>query len=437
MNSFRGRKLVVAFPGTYKQQTAFNVALANSVIDTRHPQTTPVFPGKTVTREDVKDCSGEYLIRQDITSRLSRLAFSFDADARLVAGWLAYAQGVAAAPTGTQTAEVWTITPTGTISGGTWKILHTFEGISDTSRDIAWNATTADIKAALEEMRTFKKGSVTVTGTLATTVVITAAGRIAAGDIAVPTLSGGTLTGGGTIAIATTTPGTSKTAMITRTNLDAVPLLSLIIGFDGDTTPPDKFKNVVVNTVTIRGTVRGKVTVDLDLFGSAATLAALAYAMPACVNINPIYTRDCRLVIDGIFVTDNLREFTYTFSNNIFTGDEAFPYDDIDVARFTHGDRTSTFSFSIYGSKGDTIYTLADNESKVPVRLIVGPPVNRVEINAPVTSVRLDDNPIAFAGEAGRSAMAITGVPFFDKDTAGTPDYVIYTGPESTAFLGT
>lgn len=435
--SFRGRKLVVAFSGDYKRQSAFGTPLADADIDTRHPQSAPVYPGRTVTREEIRDCTGEYVIREDITSRLARLAFSFDADPRLVAGWLAYAQGAAAAPSGTQTAVVWELTVTGTLTAGYFTVNHTFEGLTD-SVDIPFDASNADIKRLLGTLRTIKPDNVNTSGTPlpAGPVTITGANKLAAGAVAIPTIDNTNLVGG-TVAIGLTTPGASKTAAITRTTLDQTPLLSLIVGFDGDSTNPDKYKDVVVNSITIRGALRGKVTVDLELIGSYDLIEVLSYVMPACVNISPIYTKDCRVEIDGDFVIETLREFSYTYSNNIFSGDDAFPYDDIDVVRLEHGDRTSSFTFSVYGSKGDDLYTLALAETPVVVNLYLGAPVNRVRINAPKASVRLEDNPISFAGEAARSAIGLQAVPFYDSGTAGTPDNVIYYGPETGTLLST
>lgn len=429
--NFRGRKLVVAFPGDFKRQSAFGTALLDADIDTRHPQSAPAYPGKTVTREQIRDCSGEYLIREDITSRLARLSFSFDADARLIAGWMAYAQGVSAAPAGTQTAEVWTLSVVGgPLTAGSFTFTHTQMGITDVIT-VPYNATQAEIQSLINEMRTIKKGQITVNGSLPLgPVTFTGAGKFAAGDLVIPVINSAGLVGG-TVAITTTTPGTGKTAAVTRTSLDQTPPLSIIVGFEDDATDPEKYQDMVVDSVTIRGALRGKVTVDLTLIGSADTMAAVDYVMPECVNIEPIYTRDCRVVIDGDFIIDDLREFTYTFSNSIFSGEDAFPYDDIDVKRLEHGDRTSSFTFSVYGSRGDSLFTKAEDEVIVPVRLLLGPPAQRVEINAPKTSLRLDDAPITFAGEAGRSAIGFTGIPFYDRLTAGTPDNVIYTGPET------
>lgn len=437
MNSFRNRKLFVAYSGAFKQESAFGVPMSVADINTRHPQTTPTYPGRQFTREQIKDCSGEYIIIENITSRLSRLRFSFDCDAYLAAGWLAFAQGAAAAPSGTRTNEIQTITPSGTISGGTWNALFLIEGITD-NVNIAWNATAAQIQAALEGLKSIKKGNVSVAGTLATTVVITFIGKLAAANVPAIVVDGSLLTGSTpAIVLSTTTPGTSKIHEITRTTQDQTPATDLIVGFETDATPAQHYVDMVVNSVTIRGEIRGKVSVELEILGSAKTLDALAYSIPACVNVNPIYTRDCRIEVGSTFISSNVREFTYTFSNNIFSGDDAFPYDDIDVFRLEHGDRTSSFNFTVYGSRGDALYTTAEDEDVVQVFLILGPPSGRVIIDAPKTSVKLADDPITFAGEANRSALSVTGTPFFDSGTAGTPDRVHYYGPETTTFLAT
>lgn len=434
--NFRDRKLVVAVSGVFKKQLAFGNSMPASDIDTRHPQTSPAYPGRTTTRESIRDCTGEYIIREDITSRLSRLTVSFDANAFLLAGWLAEAMGVATAPTGSQTAEVFTITPGGTISGGTFFLQFSIEGITDQSIDIAWNATALQIKAALEDMRSVKKGQFSVTGTLATTVVIAGTGKYAAGNLPLMVVDGTNLTGSTpTVGIATTTAGTNKLVTLSRTSASQTPVISMIVGFDGDSTDARKFQDLAVNTVTINGAVRGKVTVTVELIGSAKTVAAVGYVMPTCVNVDPIYVKDCKVIIDGEYVAEELRDFSYTFSNNIFTGDDPFPFDDIDVVRLEHGDRTSSFSFTFYGSPGDTVYDLADNESQVAVSLIIGAPVNRVTVIAPKTCLKLSDTPITFAGEANRSAYAITGTPYFDNLVGGTPDYAEYRGPESTTML--
>jgi hypothetical protein len=433
--SYRDRKLVVATNADFKRQLAFGNSMPQSDLNFRHPQTTPAFPGRTVTRDSVRDCTGEYLIKEEITSRLARLTVTFDADARTLAGWLAEGMGVSGSISGSQTAQVWTITPTGSISDGYWTIAMTFEGVYDISQPIAWNATAAQIKEAMEDMKVVKKGQVSVSGTLATTVVITGTGKWAAGAISNFDVEDADLIGGGTLAVVITTPGTTKLLTISRTNLSQTPVISAIVGFEGDTTDPRLYQDLAVNSVTINGALRGKVTVTVELVGSAKTIAAVGYVMPTCVNKDPVFTKDCRVKINGVFIASELRDFTYTFSNNVFVGDDPFPYDDIDVVRLEHGDRTSSFTLNFFGSPGDTNYDLAEDEENAEVQLLVGAPVNRTTVIAPKTNLRLSDTPITFAGEANRSSYTITGTPYFDGDITGTPDYVTYRGPESTTFL--
>lgn len=435
MNSFRDRKLVVATNQNFKIQSGFGVPMPTVDINYRHPQTSPAFPSRTTTRDEIRDCTGEYITKTEITSRLSRLTVTFDADARLIAGWLALAMGVATAPVGTQVAEVQTITPTGTVSGGTWQIGLTLEGSVGLSDPIAWNATSAQIQAAIDDIPNIKKGQVTVAGTLASTVTLTGAGKFVAGNLPLFTVVFSSLTGGGTLAIAQTTAGSNKLATVTRSTATQTPQISLIVGFEGDTTPPRKYRDLVVNSVTIAGALRAKVTVTVELIGNARTVAEVGYVIPVCVNIDPIFTKDCRINIDGEFAASTVRDFNYTYSNNIFAGDDPFPYNDIDVVRLEHGDRTSSFTFSLFGSPGDVMFDKADDEEIVPVILILGSPANRATIIAPATELRLSDTPVTFSGEANRSGFQITGTPFYNDAVAGTPDYVEYRGPETSTLL--
>ena len=434
--SFKNRKLVTAFPGAFKRESVFGTPMNIADIDTRHPQSTPTYPSRTVNREQIKDCSGEYIIREDITSRLSRLRFSFDADAHLLSGWTAYGYGAALAPAGTRTNEVQTITPSAAITGGTWFFSFTFEGKTSQSAVLPYNATAAQIQAAADDMKSIGKGNFIVTGTLATTVVFTAAAGFAAYDLPLLVVNS-TLLIGGVANIAQTTQGSSKVANITRTTNDQTPVFDLVVGFQGDSTSPDQYGPMALDSFTINGQLKGKVTVDLSIVGSSKTIAAIGYVFPPCVDIDPIYTKDCKISINNNFISDQIREFKFTYNNNIFVNDDPYPYDDIDVVRLEHGDRTSQFSITAYGSKGDTVYGLAESEQIVPVSLIVGKPSNRVIYDAPKTSLRLQEDVIGFAGEANRSTMSIIGVPFYDKNVAGTPDRAFYYGPETATLLST
>lgn len=432
--TFRDRKLAVVFSGAFLRQSAFGVPLDPSDIDTRHPQLTPTYPGRILTREQIRDCSGEYVIREDITSRMARLRFSFDADPYLLGGWMALAQSLAAAPSGVRTAEVQTITPTGDVSVGTWTIGLTFEGITDTTT-LPVDATAAEIKAGIESLRNVRTDGVTVVGTLATTVVITFANHMAAYNMPLFDIDDAGISSGGTLAIAETTPGASKISNISRTTSGQNAVTSLIVGFEDNETPPDLYKDIVVNELVIRGELRGKVSVELEVLGSLDLEPVEDFVIPECANITPVYTKDCRLYVDGAWVVSDLREFTYTYRNNIFTGDDSFPYDDIDVSRLEHGDRESGLDFTVYGSKGDALYAKAEAEQIIASQLILGRPANRLVVDIPKQQLQLADDPIIFAGEANRSAMAIIGPSRYQGGVAGSPDRAYYYGAETNTFI--
>jgi hypothetical protein len=118
--------------------------------------------------------------------------------------------------------SVFALTYAGTVSGGTFDMTVTVGGDAQTVTAVPWNATNADIKAALEGLSNVGAGDVTVTGT--TTKTVTFAGTLrflvvtfAAEDAAI--------TGGGTIVA--TASGTATGV----TNLSD--LYAVRIGLDG------------------------------------------------------------------------------------------------------------------------------------------------------------------------------------------------------------
>jgi hypothetical protein len=104
-----------------------------------------------------------------------------------------------------RTAEVQTATITGAPTGGTFTL--TFEG--STTSAIAYNATAATVRAALEALASIEPGDITVTGSAGGPYTVTFVGG--GGDVPAMTASGASLTGGTSpgVTIATPTPGTS------------------------------------------------------------------------------------------------------------------------------------------------------------------------------------------------------------------------------------
>lgn len=98
-----------------------------------------------------------------------------------------------------------TLSKTGTVSGGTFTI--TFNG--EETADIAYNATAADIKTALEAIYGIESGDIVTAGGPAhtTNVTIDFQGYYAGEDVSLMTVDSTNLVGGGSYGIAETTPG--------------------------------------------------------------------------------------------------------------------------------------------------------------------------------------------------------------------------------------
>lgn len=114
---------------------------------------------------------------------------------------------------GTGTNEVQTITPGGSITGGTWT--WTFGGV--TSDPIPYNASNAVIQAILENMSNIEAGDVTVAGGPLPGVAITVTfkGQYAATNVAQATTGVGALTGSSpTLTVSTTTSGVVGAAVL-------------------------------------------------------------------------------------------------------------------------------------------------------------------------------------------------------------------------------
>lgn len=107
------------------------------------------------------------------------------------------------------TAEVQTITASGTVSGGTYTI--SFEG--HTTGSLAHSANNAAILAALELLPNIAPGDVTLGGGAlpGTPVTVTFGGQYASSNVPMLVINSASLTGGGSYAVTQTTPGAPLT----------------------------------------------------------------------------------------------------------------------------------------------------------------------------------------------------------------------------------
>ncbi len=436
--TFTNRRLVLAIAPSFPVQTGFGNGFEPSIITLRHPQNEPQTVSIVRTKDEIRDCSGEYLLVRKITSRIAQFTFSYDATAKTVAGWLAYGFGVAAAPTGTPQNETQVLKTTNT--AGSPKFAFDFEGLSETSAAIPFDSTAAEVKAILERMRPIKSGNLNITGTTLNSVgglTVEFVGKLAKANLPlfVPSENGAT---GGATTVTAGTNGANKLHAITRMISEIPVKFSIISGFDGATGGAKLYKNLIVGSVAVTGTRRGKVVITVTAYGSANYEVLPSYVMPVCVNVDPIMVADCRMKIAGAYVADDLREFSYTYGIGFDPNDpDNFPADDIDIGELEKGDRTSIFTAQLLGNDTTPLVQTIENAPdgyKDDVELHIGQPGERVSIYATDTQLELDDQAISFVGTKNKSAFNLTATPTPDNIT-GIVDRVEYHGAFATQFL--
>lgn len=160
------------------------------------------------------------------------------------------------------TNEVATLTITGTPTGGTFTV--TVAG--RTTAGVAYNASAATLRAAIEALSNVSPGDVTVTGSAGGPYTITFGGQLAETDLAVSS-SGASLTGGTSPAATTveTTPGVAVSGAATRLSGGTVSLTSALA-------TPTGTKIVGSNVVPMDGAGASPNTFGVD---SAITLRAV------------------------------------------------------------------------------------------------------------------------------------------------------------------
>jgi len=419
--SFKQNKQVFLFNSDFYKQVDFDTALDVANIDARHPQINGTFASKERTRTTRYDCNDVDIIEERIDSEFARKRFQFAGTAEQLAGWLAFSYGAMASPTGSPQHTQFTLSSTGTVSGGTFDATFTFEGLTGTAEGIAYDATASEVAAALNQIRSIKNGGtvVGVSGTIAgDNLILSFEGRFANAPIpaAALTIDSTNITGGGTVTKARTQTGTNKVHVGTRSVSDVLPYTSFIEAFIGDTTDPIEWQGFACDVIVIEAQKGGDLLITVELIGKSETIEAVAFAIPACVNSQGINTKDCRISVDGNFVAAGLSSFRFERRNNIVTSAEAFAFDSIQLETNERGDKpTESLSFSYQGSRGDATYDSADAEDTVPVLIYLGIPSERVTLSIPQTNIKLGSPAISFDGALKKSIVNIVGQPYYDN----------------------
>lgn len=232
------------------------------------------------------------------------------------------------------TGAVHTVTITGTPTGGTFTITYS----AQTTAPIPYNATAAQVQAALEALSNIAPGDVFVTGGPGpdTPYVLTWGGTLL-GAITAPTATGTGLTGGSTpgVTVTETTPGTAYTGAAVHTFLPSdqsqLPFLAVQEKFAAGL-DVFNYTDAVVNTLHLEAEANGY------LQGTVGMIAKNQVAGSTPIDPSGLYDNLPMVVGTNITVLYNglslpAKSFSFDLTNN-------FEDDDFRLGSFFIGDLT-------------------------------------------------------------------------------------------------
>lgn len=411
----------VAFSGVGKVQSAIGTAQPNGDIDTRDKCT--ITREEVIVRRDIRDCRDEDLTDSQILTRLARYTLVYaEITPQLMARWAAWFFGASAAATGTPADEVQTLTRTGTVSGGTFKINLTLEGRTVQTKDIAWNASNSEILAALTTSRMFfiHPGDVAVTGSWGTAITLTFGSRLGKANLPAVTITNNLTGSTPGISVAQITPGDQNYHALTRATSRIKKRFSFVLGYEDNTGTIEKYADYVCETFQPQSSLTSDPSLTVTILGPwDYDSPEPAFSVPACVNPNPLRTEDCKLEVNNAFQTQDLNTLTNNLNDNVPTDRlSAFAYDGIEVQSLVRGKQPSyTSSASVFGIYDAAVYILAQNErTQAAVEIVehYGLPGNRFSLIYPAAKVRFQNNRETFVGAAEFSAINLEFVPLVD-----------------------
>jgi hypothetical protein len=412
-NPQRLKKAFYAISGVFKRQSGFGTAIPNADLDTR--LNCSVDFEDVIQSEVVYDCSGEDVFEETVESQLKRVTLTFASiTPQLLFGFIALKLGACAAPTGTAQNEKQTITIDAT--AGTFTITFAFEGKTGTTPALAYNASAAAVLAALEALDSIGEGNVTV-GLAGSVYTVEFVGDLALANMPAMTTNAASLTGGThTATVATTQAGGNKYHAATRSTDDSLPKTSIGCGYDSATAAtPHKFRDLVVESIVVNLNRRKNVTATIKLLGRFTPEDLAAFTVPDCDNLAALKGRDCEILINSSYLSEEFWQATITLDNNVPTGEDLFPFDSVEIGNPERGDKpTYPLTMQVLGSEGDTVGEICRLRSKVPVEFRLGKPGDRCNLIFPNTLLKFAGNPRVFVGERNRSAHAIDAVPHKD-----------------------
>jgi len=425
----RQSQLAIGFDPLWRRQPAWDVPNSMANLSAAFPATSRNYVTLDETTEDIMDCTGQELLLELLTGRIARLTLDFDGDPNIIAGLTAGAFGVAAAPAG-GTSETQTLTITAT--GGTFSLTVSVGANSQTTAPLPFNATSADIEAAIAALSNVGPGDITVAGD--GPHVFTFGADLGSQDVQLITVNTFGLTGGtGTNVV--TVSGVGRTHPISRLSGFTLPYFTFYVGFRDSDEQPVIFKNAVVDSLRVRSSSRTRVSGSVTLVGSGELEQAVGYNMPPCYDPLPLRFGDCQMNIAGTdYIAANLaREFEVGYDNGVVG---QYDGQGVDVTRLERADvRPAYMNMFVLGEPGDNLFNLASAKTKLPASTRIGPVGRHVLYSIPSGIIRLTPERIRFGGDPPESELAITVRPTKISGDATTPINATAVIGQSTALL--
>jgi hypothetical protein len=447
VQTWRKKNWFAAFSATGKQQSAMGTYLATADIDTRH--TCEIEISEAIERGEERDCQNVNIVGRPVRTRLMPFRITYrKVTPTILAFWAAYKEGGESYTAGSPADEVQTLTRTGTVSGGTFTLSLTLEGRTGITNDIAWNATPAQVQAALYAptasiSKLIQQGDVVVTGDWTGGMVLTFGGRLAKWNLPILVVGNGSITGGGTVDIAQTTAGAQRSHVITRSTGDDKILFSFVTGDINSTVAQRKYGDAYVDGFEIQNDA-GDGNVGLVVTGACNyNYEELSgYSVPACVNPAPLRTTEVRVQINSVWWTVDVVSHTVNISDNVPQA-ALFRFDDVDpsVAPERGNQPSQLFTGEFYGDEESALRILAESsntatssQTTVVYNIHYGHGGNRFSIIAPEAYVYPQSPIEGFAGELEEKTVRVFGEPW---GVTGTPVNYAAAISQSTAFLTT
>ncbi len=238
-------------------------------------------------------------------------------------------------------------------------------------------------------------------------------------------------------AAAPVTSGLKKKHALTRSTNDDLPKTGFVSGFEDDAVSEAQlYKDFIVDSLSIQLNRRKNITLTVVLIGNFTTADAVDFAVPACANLPALKGKDCKISINGVDYSADLWQLGIALNNNVPTGDDAFPFDGVNVQTLERGEKpTYQLTPQILGYRGDALFANAEAEAVQSVVVQLGADAaDRVVLTTPSTKIKFAGTPTVFVGELNRTAINLDATPHKDS-VLGTPIKADVYLDQTEAFL--